>query len=64
MREATIQIGDHVLTKAQSMAVRVAVSSFHMQCADEEFARELGPIAEGYKALLSEVFTVILKEAA
>jgi len=57
--EPYIQIGDHVLTSAQAMAVRVAISDLYMQVSDEDYAKELGPIAEAYRMRLGEVLTVI-----
>lgn len=64
MAEPYIQIGDHVLTEAQAMAVRVAVTNFHMETADQERAAEIGPIAGAYNARLSEVLRIIFKEVA
>lgn len=64
MLEPKMQIGDHVLTEAQAMAVRVAVTGFQMECTeDEEFRKNLGPIADAYAARLSEVLKIILSEA-
>jgi hypothetical protein len=63
MAEPYIQIGDHVLTEAQAMAVRCAVTEFHTQVCDPEYARELGPIADGYKARLGEVLNIMLAKA-
>lgn len=59
MREPQISINGHVLTDAQAMAVRVAVSDFFMRGCDEEYAIELGPIAEGYKGRLVEILQYI-----
>lgn len=60
-REPYIQIGDHVLTEGQAMAVRVAVTSFHMEVSqDEEFRDGLGPIADGYRDRLGEVLKIML----
>lgn len=64
MSEPYIQIGDHVLTEAQAMAVRVAVTNFHMETGDRDSAREIGEIAVGYHARLSEVLRIIFKEMA
>ena len=44
--EPKIQIDDYVLSEAQAMAVRVAVTSFQMECASEEGRSDLGPIAD------------------
>ncbi len=64
MAEAYIQIGDHVLTSAQAMAVRVAITNFHMEVSeDDEIRAGLGPIADGYRDRLSEVLTIILAKA-
>lgn len=60
MTEPHIQIGEHVLTEAQAMAVRVAVTSFHAETAAEGCRDELGPIADAYHARLGEVLKVIL----
>lgn len=61
MTEPKIQIGNCVLTEAQAMAVRVAVSDFQMQVS-EEGKRDLGPIADAYNARLSEVIKIMLRE--
>ncbi len=64
MAEPYIQIGDHVLTHAQAMAVRVAITNFHMEVSeDDEIRAGLGPIADGYRDRLSEVLTIILAKA-
>ncbi len=42
------------------MAVRCAVSDFLMQLADEEYSTALGPVADGYRARLSEVQRLML----
>jgi len=60
MTEPRIQIGDHVLTDAQAMAVRVAVSTFHIECVDDGFREEVGPIADAYHARLGEVLTIMI----
>lgn len=64
MAEPHIQIGDHVLTEAQAMAVRVAVTNFHMETGDRDSAREIGPIAAAYHARLSEVLRLMFKSTA
>lgn len=59
--EPRIQIDDHVLTEAQAMAVRVAVTNFHAETADEEFRKELGDdLCNAYHTRLSEVLLVML----
>lgn len=58
--EPYIQIGNYVLTEAQAMAVRVAVTNFHSETADPEFKAELGPIADAYHARLGEVLAAWL----
>lgn len=59
--EPYIQIGDHVLTETQAMAVRVAVSSFHMEVCDDQAIRDgLGPIADDYRDRLGEVIKIML----
>lgn len=57
--EPFIRINGRELTAAQSMAVRVAVSDFHTQMRDPEFAEELGPIAQGYADRLLEVLKIM-----
>lgn len=58
--EPKIQIGGHVLTEAQAMAVRVAVTTFHIETGTEENRADLGPIADAYHARLGEVLTIII----
>ncbi len=62
-REAKITIGSVELNNAQSMAVRVAVSSMLMELQDQEHRKALGDIAELYEARLQEVQTIILGSA-
>ncbi len=62
MNEPYIQIGEHVLTEAQAMAVRVAVTSFHAETGAEGCREALGPIADAYHARLGEVLKVLLAE--
>jgi hypothetical protein len=62
-REAKIVISDTELNNAQSMAVRVAVASMLTQLDNKEYRRELGDIAEGYRARLGEVQDLILVSA-
>lgn len=65
MSEPRIQIGSHVLTDAQAMAVRVAVTNFQMEtAASSEFAAELGPIAPAYHARLTEVLRLMFNDVA
>lgn len=59
MSEPFIQIGDHVLTEAQAMAVRVAVTSFYAETGEEETRANLGPIADAYHMRLAEVLIVM-----
>lgn len=61
--EPKIQIGEWTLSEAQAMAVRVAVTNFHMEVSDPEFAAELGPISGPYKDRLAEVLRIMLAGA-
>ncbi len=58
--EAHIVINGTTLNEAQSMTVRVAVSSMRMELSDPEQCAKLGPIAEGYKNRLSELEEILL----
>lgn len=60
MAEPSISINTHYLTDAQAMAVRVAITSFHAETADEGCREELGPIADAYHLRLSEVLKLII----
>ena len=62
MSEPRIQIGDHILTPAQAMAVRVAITNFHMETSDRDRAAEIGPIAGAYNARLREVLRMMFKD--
>ena len=57
--EPKVQIGDCVLSEAQAMAVRVAVTSWHSQLAAGE-AIELGDIGPVYEQRLGEVLKIWL----
>lgn len=59
--EAKIQIGDCVLTEAQSITVRVAVTNFLMELDDSEFREGLGPIADAYAARLKEILKIMVR---
>ena len=68
MSEAKIQIGDHVLTEAQSMAVRVAITTFAMELTpsedDEphELREGIGEaLADAYWARLNEVLRIMVE---
>lgn len=61
--EPIIQINGHVLTDAQAMAVRVAVTIFHMEVSEDAESREgLGPIADLYRNRLSEVLKIMVPD--
>lgn len=62
--EAKITIEGHELTMGQSMAIRVAVTSFLLQLQDPRFRRDLGSIAWGYQQRLDEVITMINEGAS
>ncbi len=62
-READITISGVVLSEAQSMTVRVAVSSMQMQLGDPEFSAALGKVADAYRARLGEVLALIMRTA-
>lgn len=49
-----------LLSEGQAMAVRVAVTMFHMEVSDPEKAADLGPIASAYRERLEEVLRIIL----
>jgi hypothetical protein len=59
MLEATITIDGKTLTVGQSMAVRVAITSFLM---DKDMIKELGPIGPAYERRLTEVLNIIMEE--
>lgn len=58
--EANVIINGEELTFAQSMTLRVAISSFIMWLYNDE-SEELGPIREGYKARTGEIQNAIFK---
>jgi len=59
--EATIIINGVRLSNAQSMAVRVAISTMRIGLTDPEGRKALGRIAKGYNLRLSEVENIILE---
>lgn len=59
-RESRIEINGRRLTEAQAMAVRVAITGFHMETAEPKSRKDLGPIADAYHARLGEVLGVML----
>lgn len=60
LSEADITINGKPLNFAQSMVVRVAVSSFLMELDDPDYRKGLGPVADGYEARLQEVQAMII----
>ena len=60
MDEPRITINGTALSAAQAMAVRVAVTNFHAEMSNPDFAAQVGPIAEGYAARLGEVLKLML----
>jgi hypothetical protein len=58
--EPTIIVNGRVLTSAEAMAVRVAVSSLRMELSDPGIRRTLGPIADDYDRNLASVEQTIL----
>ena len=63
MSEAQIVINGVQLNSAQSMVVRVAVSSMLTELQDPDYRKSLGEIAAGYEARLTEVQTLIVPVA-
>lgn len=59
MIEASITINGVALTFAESMTVRVALGSFLMYVNDEKTAKDLGPIADGYRRQLESVSRIL-----
>ena len=59
-REATIRIGDCLLSEGQSMAVRVAIEAYLILLDDEGFKRKVGHVADGYRALLKQVMGAMI----
>lgn len=59
--EATITINGDPLTFAESMTVRVALSSFAMFVAAPEHREQLGPIAENYAAHLDAIMRKLVR---
>lgn len=58
--EPEIIINGIRLTDAQAMAVRVAVSSFDVDCGDDEHGRAMN---KAYTARLNEVFRLMIGKA-
>jgi hypothetical protein len=62
--EATMTIDGKVLTEAQSLCVRVAITAFLIQLNDKSFAESLGAqLAVNYHSRLTEVLKMITEEA-
>jgi hypothetical protein len=60
--EATIIINGVTLNHAQSMSVRVTVTSFLWDLHDPEHRKALGKIGDAYQARLREVEQIIVKD--
>jgi hypothetical protein len=56
LTEATVVINGKQLSLAESMALRVAVTGYAMMVSETSFAKELGPIANGYRHQLRAIF--------
>ena len=61
LSEANIRVNGVGLSFGQSMAVRVAVSSFLMSLSEPDVRSSLGAIADGYHDRLREVEGLIFK---
>jgi hypothetical protein len=59
--EADITINGHMLTFAESMTVRVALTSFQMFVAEASNREALGAVATGYQAQLRSILTMIFE---
>ncbi len=59
--EPEIQIGDHTLTNAQAMAVRVAITAFHAEAsADVRLHKDVdGKLDSAYRDRLAEVLELM-----
>jgi hypothetical protein len=64
--EPRIKVNGFWLTNAQAMAVRVAVSDFHMQmCIGDQMREDLGlQLADAYRDRLQEVLKIMLTDNA
>ena len=62
MKEADIIVNGHLLTTAQSLTVRVAVSSMLMDLAEPEHMEALGGVGPLYKARLLEIQHMLIEE--
>jgi hypothetical protein len=62
-REARMSVSGADLTSAQSMAVRVAISNMLLELSDPDYLKRMGRIGELYVQRLSEVQSLILREA-
>ena len=58
--EATITINGTLLTQAQAMSLRVAVSSFRMELDDPEMMEGLGEVGKLYDEQLIEVEQLLI----
>lgn len=64
MREADVDISGTRLTFAQSLSLRVAVSSFRLQLDDPQFRRGIGEIlARNYDVHLARVEQLLIESA-
>lgn len=61
--EAHVVINGQRLTRAQSMTLRVAVSSFAWGLTPEH-VKELGQIGEAYLQLANELLVLLIQESA
>jgi hypothetical protein len=60
--EPKIQIGNHVLTEAQAITTRVALTHFLMETEDQGFKDDLGPIADAYRDRLKEILAIMVAQ--
>lgn len=58
---ATIEVNGFRLTNAQSETIRVAVASWLTELDDPAEREALGPIADAYRARLSEIQDLIFR---
>ena len=61
MTEPVITINGTRLSEGQAMAVRVAVTNFHMRLTNKNYQRDLGPVAAAYMARVREIVQLMLE---
>lgn len=62
IKEPTVIINGVLLTNAQAMTLRVALTGFWSEVSDPEYSKALGPIGPKYEKAASEIWRIMVPQ--